>query len=1120
MTMQTLDLFQVNDSANEQLRLVRIQSYNWGTFNGVHNFPIAEGGFLFSGPSGAGKSTILDGHSALMTPPRWIKFNVAAAREANRNTADRNLMSYVRGAWAQQTGESGEAVSQFLRPDTTWSALVETYRSKQGRVVVLAELFWVRGKSTANTDIRKVYMIFEREFELRELEFFQKCDFDLRKLKPAFPEAFIREEFNAFQERFRMLLGIDSELALRLLHKAQSAKNLGELNTFLRDFMLEVPGTFEIADRLVSEFSELSAAHLAVVAAREQIGVLQPAFDTYQEREVTANALSVLKEVRAGAAAYEEQLKQGLYEAALHKLDVVREGAEAELAQVSLEVEREEAVLRGFQEERYQNGGGQLEELTAQLGDAERNKQGCQDRQARASAAAQGLGRTLPIDPREYTALVEHARNLLDGATSRIAELDAEKFDLKSRQRDLEATFAQQCQEIKAMESQPSNIPAHMLGLRRLIAQETGIPEARLPFAGELLEVKPDSKAWEGAIERVLHSFALSLLVDDADCSAVAKFVNSRNLRGRLVYLRMQPHFGTLRPLQPNSLVHKVKPATVPQAEWLSAELRAQFDYECAEDMEAFSRATKAVTKEGQIKQNSSKHIKDDRKALNDRSNWVLGFDNSAKLALFKEDAAATAASLARAGHALSQVNEAFAAHQQAQRHSQTLVNLSWAEIDLGALLDKVRVLQERIQALTAGNATLASIESRIKGQTVKVDRLRKEEQKIQVELAGIAKSVLGVKSSLSLLREELLDLALTPTQRDELTERYQSYASNVDLNTVGPIARKVDNALSDESNRLDMRMLSLKSAIENLFAEYNRRWPAESGGLDAVLLSADDYFTKLERLQKDNLPQFEERFLRLLREQSDQNLTQLSFQMDRERHGILERLELVNESLKLANYNPGTHLAIDPLERNLEEVRTFKAMLRAALSNSFGNTPEQAEARFAALKDLVVKLSSQDTPAQNWRALVLDVRQHVEFRARELDINNEEVEVYMSGAGKSGGQKQKLAAFILAAALRYQLGGPDRAVPRYATVVMDEAFDQADSEFTAMAMNIFKMFGFQLVVATPMKSVMAMEPYIEGACLVSIVDRKFSAARFIEYDLETKRLALNSDTLSEPALA
>jgi uncharacterized protein YPO0396 len=132
-----------------------------------------------------------------------------------------------------------------------------------------------------------------------------------------------------------------------------------------------------------------------------------------------------------------------------------------------------------------------------------------------------------------------------------------------------------------------------------------------------------------------------------------------------------------------------------------------------------------------------------------------------------------------------------------------------------------------------------------------------------------------------------------------------------------------------------------------------------------------------------------------------------------------------------------------------------------------------------------------------------------VVFVARELDACEMEVEVYRSGAGKSGGQRQKLAATCLAAALRYQLGGQDRALPSFSTVVLDEAFDKADAEFTAMAMNIFKTFGFQMIVATPLKSVMTLEPFIGGACFVHIRDRKNSAAIMIEYDATEQRLKL-----------
>lgn len=260
----------------DQFRMCRLQVFNWGTFSELHDIAVAERGFLIVGPSGAGKTTLLDAISALLVPPRWVDFN-AAAREASRTGRDRNLVSYVRGAWAEQKDdESGEIAMQYLRTGTTWSALALTYGNSQGHSVVLVQLFWLRGNANGSTDVKRHYLIFERPFDLREIKDF---DLDVRKLKKSYPEAFAREDFQPYRERFCRLLGIESEQALRLLHKTQSAKNLGDLNTFLRDFMLDRPETFDAAERLVGEFGELNAAHQAVVTAREQVSTLIPEQD-------------------------------------------------------------------------------------------------------------------------------------------------------------------------------------------------------------------------------------------------------------------------------------------------------------------------------------------------------------------------------------------------------------------------------------------------------------------------------------------------------------------------------------------------------------------------------------------------------------------------------------------------------------------------------------------------------------------------------------------------------------------------------------------------------------------------------------------------------------------------
>jgi uncharacterized protein YPO0396 len=57
--------------------------------------------------------------------------------------------------------------------------------------------------------------------------------------------------------------------------------------------------------------------------------------------------------------------------------------------------------------------------------------------------------------------------------------------------------------------------------------------------------------------------------------------------------------------------------------------------------------------------------------------------------------------------------------------------------------------------------------------------------------------------------------------------------------------------------------------------------------------------------------------------------------------------------------------------------------------------------------------------------------------------------------------------------------------------------------------MNIFNNFGFQMIVATPLKSVMTLEPFISGACFVDIIDRRVSSVLNIEYDNDRQRLSL-----------
>jgi uncharacterized protein YPO0396 len=178
---------------------------------------------------------------------------------------------------------------------------------------------------------------------------------------------------------------------------------------------------------------------------------------------------------------------------------------------------------------------------------------------------------------------------------------------------------------------------------------------------------------------------------------------------------------------------------------------------------------------------------------------------------------------------------------------------------------------------------------------------------------------------------------------------------------------------------------------------------------------------------------------------------------------------------------------------------------------------PEVKKTRFLRLRRLVNRLSSGEPHDLRWRKLVLDVRQHLEFYAIENDAAGVQVQTYSGSSGKSGGERQKLTMTILAAALRYQLSGDDVDFPRYSTIMVDEAFDKADPEFTKTAMQIFKKCGFQVIAATPMKGIMALDEFIGGAAYI-YKTKNVSHARLLEYDSQKRELVIPKEVRAQVA--
>ena len=1083
---------------SEQFFLRKLQVANWGTFSGIHTVELSERGHLFVGGSGSGKSTLLDAISVLLTPGR-INFN-AAARQGERRS-DRSFMSYIRGAWSSEQDTEGKAATRYLRSESTWSAVLLTYRSSMGAVVTLMFVGYVRGASRDEQSVRRNYFVIPDEFDLQSIADFADADFNVRLVKKRAPSSEMFATFGPYFECFGRYFGISDRKVLDLLHKAQSAKNMGDVNFFFREFMLEVPRTYEIARTLVEEFTELRQAYDVVKKAREQVEVLELARQAH-DRMLQAEQEQARMSRLAGAV---EQWKSarlaGFLEKRLPGIERESTLVKARLADARGQLRTRSARRDSLREEHYKSGGEMIERLGHELRVARDDYERAARRRQSLQREVELLSVKLPETAAQFSAMSARLREERDRLAEREQRLAEEHDALTVQKAEAEKRFALLRREIEAMRAQPSNIRADLLEMRARIAEELELAPADLPFAGELMQILPGQERWQGACERVVRPLALSVLVPDAHYARFARAVNRRNLGLRLVYNRVGRVQKTPDAFSGSSVPGKFEFKAGAMRLWLMNELAERFDYECVEDTAGFAGFERAVTVSGQVKHNMVRHEKDDRRSVSDRRAWSTGFSNAEKRRLYEQEAGEVSERIAGF---MTELSRGADARSELARRAEAVIKilgLPWEDIDSASHAERIRELTARMDEIKKSDKRLQELSGQIAQTEEQIEKVKSVEGEFVTRSAQLEMSLESERARLeearALLRaqpvsEELLG-ALDGNDFDAHPD-----AALTEKNLPGR-ASGLGQRLAGAEQKAAVQREEQKGQMIVLFARFRQRWPAEAANLGESELFAADYFARLEDLQTDGLPRYEARFRDLLENHARQNLIDLARELDNERRQIKSRMKEVNDSLAEVAFNRTegreTHLRIAVRDRQLPEVREFRELQGAVMQES-ADVHGQAEAEryFVKLSELIARLNEDNPQSRLWRERVLDVREHVTFQGIEFDDAGGTIEVFDSGAGKSGGQRQKLTMTCLVAALRYQLGGTRAVKPRYAPVVMDEAFDKADSEFTDISMRIFMDFGFQPVIATPEKALYTLEPYIGSFSYVSCAERRISS--------------------------
>lgn len=1075
-------------------RLQRLEVFNWGTFDQrVWTLQLDGRNCLLTGDIGSGKSTLVDAVTTLLVPSQRVAYNKAAGADAR----ERSLRSYVLGHYKSERNEvTGSARPVALRDHNSYSVILGVFANEgYGQTVTLAQVFWMKD---LHGQPARFYVAAERALSIAQdfAQFGANIAQLRRKLRGAGAE--IEDSFPPYGAWFRRRFGIDNEQALELFHQTVSMKSVGNLTEFVRSHMLE---PFDVAPRiqaLIAHFDDLSRAHQAVEKAQRQLQLLGPLTADCSRHADLLQEQDELRRCREALRPYFAGLKLALLDKRLGLLDEDWERLGAQVQRLEDRRREQKAALADIERAIRANGGDRLEQLAAEIRRKEQERERRRQKAERFATLLKPLGETpAPGEP-----AFRAQRQALAARAEAVREQSA---DLQNQEREQDFVFRKGRNEHEALQSEiaslrrrRSNIDDQQVRIRAALCAALQLPEDEMPFAGELIQVREEEREWEGAAERLLRGFGLSLLVPEAHYKAVAEWVDRNQLRARLVYFRVRPRrAGEPVELHRDSLVRKlaVKPDS-PFYDWLERELAHRFDVACCATQEQFRREERAITRAGQVKDPSGRHEKDDRHAITDRSRYVLGWSNAAKIAALEARRGNLEEELAGMAAALARLQ---AQRTELESQLQLLARLDeftlFEELDWGSVATEIATLADELEELREASDILQRLAAqqdeaqRQLGHTEEAledarDRRSKVEQK-RSDAEGLH------QQTCALLEQSPPATGLHPrleAMRDQALGEHQLTVESCD-NREQDLRGWLQALIDGEQKKLER----LAERIVRAMAAFKEEFKLETAEIDAALETAFEYRKLLEQLERDDLPRFEARFKELLNVNTINEIANFNAQLARERETIKERIARINESLTQIDYNPGRYIVLESQASPDAEIRDFQGELRACTEGAVAGAEDAqySEAKFLQVKAIIDRFRGREGLSEHdrrWTAKATDVRNWFLFAASERwHEDGSEHEHYSDSGGKSGGQKEKLAYTILAASLAYQFGLEWGAVRSrsFRFVVIDEAFGRGSDESAQYGLRLFQQLGLQLLIVTPLQKIHIIEPFVASVGFV-----------------------------------
>lgn len=1112
-----LSLFSTS-SHKAGFRLQYMEVYNWGTFDEkVFRINPLGNNSLLTGANASGKSTYIDALLTLMVPAKKDRFyNQSSGIDKKGNRTEE---TYVLGHYGniQEEGKSSTS-TQKLREKNTYSVILAHFKNTDLKQVTLFQVRWFNSSGELNRQFGIAHTSLEIEKDFRD---FDSKGMWKRRLDKTYNSNTTKKKIEfiegpmAYAERMSNLFGMRSVKALSLFNQVVGVKVLEDLDEFIRTNMLEELNAEAEFIGLKESFLTLMDAKTNIEKAKEQIKQLTP----INEIALTLTNVQVdllrLDSSRETAVYWFAKKSVELGDKELEKCKEEFQRLNDELA----ELRSKEVMLK--QDERSISISIEKDEVGSKIKDLEREIKQLESSKILRSKKLDDYNKIaqsidLNTNPSEETFITnrEKAKQLKQDTQQKIDEESENLRALKNKDDELTKSTEELVNTIQTLQKNKNNIAGREAEIRDEIIEHIGASKEEIPFIGELIKVIEDEMNWESSIEKVLHNFALRLIVPPKYYSKVNEYVNTNNLRGRIRYDRYEENYlknFQNKTVNEKSIVNKIeiKPKTQ-YYEWIENYLQSQFDFVCLDNLSEFERYSEmAITQNGLIKFKKGKHEKDDRPHITKKENYVLGWDNKEKIAglkdelkkqqgLQKENLKLISAITNKESGSLKKLGDF-----RDNAHNLFSMFGKYDDINWQYYANEIQEKTEQKEALEKTNDRVKKLQEQLKivqadlKQVSEVDIKNKDREIFQTEekQKSISKTIQDNKA----ISEPFgnIDVSVFEMQNANLLNIEYAHLETFRRNFQEENSKAIKNLEGQKRENEDevrIKINDFKKPSEEIAYKF-KDWRSDVSSLpeSTHLEFISEYQKFLARLEKDNLPKFEKKFNDYLQETITNKVGDFRMFFENWSDSIKENIRHLNDSLKEIDFKnkPQTYIQLVAPNKINDEVKEFKNLLNAAIPN-IREVDASIDGRknhfYNNIEPLISKLDKEE-----WRKKVMDVRLWFSYKAEEFyKENNHKFKTYENMGQLSGGEKAQLTYTILGSAIAYQFGltnyNQGLEPKSFRFIAIDEAFKAQDEDKARYLITLCKQLHLQLLVVTPSDNIHIVENDIS---FVHFVERK-----------------------------